>query len=163
DSRGLLLAGRRAARRRTRLRKFGARDATIPSSSCVARVARLHPNSATGLFPQRRGRRCGERATHTSPFRTFDVPQKSTLSIAGVMLGMVAWSQSAPAQTSHGTVPSGRSGQTLDPGVRGGAPGAGAPLPGLSQNELNFFYAAKDVFSESESVPRGVGAALQPR
>jgi CxxC motif-containing protein (DUF1111 family) len=47
--------------------------------------------------------------------------------------------------------------QSIDPGPRGGSPGAGSPLPGLSQNELNFFTAATDVFSEVETVPTGLG------
>jgi CxxC motif-containing protein (DUF1111 family) len=45
----------------------------------------------------------------------------------------------------------------VDPGVRGGAPGAGGPLPGLSQNELNFFNAAAKVFAEVEAVANGLG------
>jgi CxxC motif-containing protein (DUF1111 family) len=47
--------------------------------------------------------------------------------------------------------------QVTDPGVRGSAPAAGGPLPGLSQNELNFFNAAKNVFLEVETVPQGLG------
>ena len=84
-----------------------------------------------------------------------------TLSMAGMMLGAAALSESALAQTS--AIPANRGGggggsaQVTDPGVRGGAPGAGGPLPGLSQNELNFFNAAKDVFSETETVSQGLG------
>src|SRR5258708_584944 len=51
----------------------------------------------------------------------------------------------------------GSGGKTLDPGPRGGAAGAGGPLPGLSQDELNFFTAAKDVFNEVETVAQGFG------
>jgi CxxC motif-containing protein (DUF1111 family) len=47
--------------------------------------------------------------------------------------------------------------KATDPGVRGGPPGAGGPLPGLSQNELNFFNAATAVFNEVEEVPNGLG------
>jgi CxxC motif-containing protein (DUF1111 family) len=47
--------------------------------------------------------------------------------------------------------------QPTDPGVRGGDPGAGGPLPGLGQNELNFFNAAKNVFVETEEVANGLG------
>jgi CxxC motif-containing protein (DUF1111 family) len=51
----------------------------------------------------------------------------------------------------------GPGGKTLDPGPRGGAPGAGGPLPGLSQDELNFFTAATDVFNQIETVADGLG------
>jgi CxxC motif-containing protein (DUF1111 family) len=47
----------------------------------------------------------------------------------------------------------------VDPGVRPGANGAGAPLPGLSANELVFFDAGRDDFAEAE----GVGDGLGPR
>ncbi len=52
----------------------------------------------------------------------------------------------------------GSGGKTLDPGPRGGTAGAGGPLPGLSQDELNFFTAATDVFNQVEAVtPDGLG------
>ena len=44
-----------------------------------------------------------------------------------------------------------------DPGVRGGAPGAGNPLPGLTANELRFFNASRDVFQEVDVVEDGLG------
>src|SRR6266446_3656966 len=47
--------------------------------------------------------------------------------------------------------------QSIDPGPRGGSPGAGGALPGLSQNEQAFFTAAADVFAEVETVPQGLG------
>jgi CxxC motif-containing protein (DUF1111 family) len=47
--------------------------------------------------------------------------------------------------------------QSIDPGPRGGDPGAGGAIPGLSQDELNFFNASKDVFEEVEDVPAGLG------
>src|SRR6266446_4318551 len=47
--------------------------------------------------------------------------------------------------------------QSIDPGPRGGSPGAGGALPGLSQGELAFFTAAADVFAEVETVPQGLG------
>ncbi len=56
-----------------------------------------------------------------------------------------------------------------DPGVRGGAPGAGGPLPGngLTQVQRDFFTAALDVFQEVNSVSGTVagapGAGLGPR
>jgi CxxC motif-containing protein (DUF1111 family) len=47
----------------------------------------------------------------------------------------------------------------VDPGVRGGAAGAGHPLPGLTANELTFFDVGKDDFEEAE----GIGDGLGPR
>jgi len=54
-----------------------------------------------------------------------------------------------------------------DPGVRGGAPGAGGALQGLNADELAFFAAAGEVFAEVDSVsgtvPGEDGAGLGPR
>src|SRR5262245_750125 len=44
-----------------------------------------------------------------------------------------------------------------DPGVRGGAAGAGRPLPGLTVKESKFFDSGKDEFLEVETVPEGLG------
>jgi CxxC motif-containing protein (DUF1111 family) len=47
-----------------------------------------------------------------------------------------------------------------DPGVRGGAPGAGGPISGLSPNELVFFQAGKTDFEELEDVADGLGPTM---
>jgi len=47
--------------------------------------------------------------------------------------------------------------QAVDPGVRGGPAGAGGHLPGLSQDEINFFNAAADIFQEVDGVEEGLG------
>src|SRR5215469_16613586 len=39
-----------------------------------------------------------------------------------------------------------------DPGVRGGTAGAGGALPGLNTDETNFFFGARKVFQEVDSV-----------
>jgi CxxC motif-containing protein (DUF1111 family) len=44
-----------------------------------------------------------------------------------------------------------------DPGVRGGAPGAGGALPGLTANQLSFFNSASGVFQEVDAVADGLG------
>jgi CxxC motif-containing protein (DUF1111 family) len=44
-----------------------------------------------------------------------------------------------------------------DPGVRGGAAGAGETLPGLTVKESKFFDAGKDEFQEVENVVNGLG------
>ena len=47
-----------------------------------------------------------------------------------------------------------------DPGVRGGAAGAGAPIAGLTQTELAFFNAGKDDFEEEEGIDDGLGPTM---
>lgn len=47
---------------------------------------------------------------------------------------------------------SGDFGSADDPGVRGGTPGAGGPLPGLNAGQLAFFEAGKEAFDEANSV-----------
>jgi CxxC motif-containing protein (DUF1111 family) len=77
---------------------------------------------------------------------------------AGVIFGIAVVSESSFAQTSTDSISSRRnSAQVSDPGARSGSPGAGGPLSGLSQNELNFFYAAKNIFSEVDTVSTGLG------
>src|SRR5215831_4492725 len=44
-----------------------------------------------------------------------------------------------------------------DPGLRGGAAGAGGPLPGMAVKESKFFDSGKDDFLEVEAVPDGLG------
>jgi CxxC motif-containing protein (DUF1111 family) len=44
-----------------------------------------------------------------------------------------------------------------DPGVRGGAAGAGGPLPGISPAAAAFFNAASALFQEVDDVPGGLG------
>src|SRR6184192_1234428 len=47
-----------------------------------------------------------------------------------------------------------------DPGVRGGAAGAGAPIAGLSATELALFNAGKDDFEEQEKAADGLGPTM---
>ena len=44
-----------------------------------------------------------------------------------------------------------------DPGVRGGAPGAGLPFSGIDQKTQKFFADAQGQFNEVEGVPNGLG------
>lgn len=60
-------------------------------------------------------------------------------------LAVLMWSGAALAQ--------------VDPGVRGGAPAAGQPLPNLTANERAFFDAGLEDFAEAE----GIGDGLGPR
>jgi len=43
-----------------------------------------------------------------------------------------------------------------DPGPRPGASGAGGPLPGLGTADVTFFNAARDIFTEIDSVSGGI-------
>src|SRR3984957_10609156 len=50
-----------------------------------------------------------------------------------------------------------------DPGVRGGAPGAGAPLAGLTSDEMAFFNDGRGRFADIETVRGGNNTGLGPR
>ena len=47
-----------------------------------------------------------------------------------------------------------------DPGVRGGAAGAGRALPGVTAQEMAFFTAGQGEFTEAESVADGLGPRM---
>jgi len=47
--------------------------------------------------------------------------------------------------------------KVVDPGPRGGPAGAGGPLSGLSADEKALFDAAKVIFMEIDTVPKGLG------
>jgi CxxC motif-containing protein (DUF1111 family) len=51
----------------------------------------------------------------------------------------------------------------VDPGVRGGGPGAGSPLKGLTADEAAFFRDGLARFAEVESVTGGANNGLGPR
>jgi CxxC motif-containing protein (DUF1111 family) len=51
----------------------------------------------------------------------------------------------------------------VDPGVRGGPAGAGAPLNGLTADETAFFQDGKARFAEIEAVTNGANNGLGPR
>jgi len=84
---------------------------------------------------------------------------------AGIVFGLTVVAGAAAAEFRTAAL----SGSTsaVDPGPRGGAPGAGGPLPGLNATELAFFTAAQGVFNEIDSVsgtlPGENGAGLGPR
>jgi len=60
-----------------------------------------------------------------------------------------------------GAVVAGR--EVVDPGVRGGPPGAGGPLSGLTQDELQFFNDGQKRFADVEVVTGGDNNGLGPR
>src|SRR5205814_337537 len=55
----------------------------------------------------------------------------------------------AGAQTATSTA--------VDPGLRGGAAGAGGPLPGLTAQQLVQFASTKETFAEVDDVAHGLG------
>src|SRR5262245_39306549 len=65
----------------------------------------------------------------------------------------------APAPNPSPT-PTFNRGQANDPGVRGGAAGAGAPLPGLTAGQLAFFTQGQEVFNTAEEVDEGLGPRM---
>ncbi len=90
--------------------------------------------------------------------------KKLLLASTIVTLGAFVCSGSALAQVTANrgggggtTGGGGGTSQAVDPGVRGGPAGAGGPLPGLSQNELNFFNAAQVRFEDVDAVANGLG------
>jgi len=66
-----------------------------------------------------------------------------------LLLGVGAYGQSKPGP--------------VDPGVRGGAAGAGGPLKGLTADETAFFQDGQTRFTDVESVTKGANNGLGPR
>jgi CxxC motif-containing protein (DUF1111 family) len=71
------------------------------------------------------------------------------------------WPVVVLAVTFLGTgVPKAQLLQVMDPGVRGGDPGAGGPIDGLSPTESAFFKAGQDEFADVEEVEDGIGPRM---
>jgi CxxC motif-containing protein (DUF1111 family) len=90
---------------------------------------------------------------------------KLSTSIAAMMLSVTA-AQNASAQNALGTNrnnhnhnhdPGGQSSGAVDPGVRGGTPGVGGPIGGLTAAQQAFFTAAQASFQVIETPPVGLG------
>jgi CxxC motif-containing protein (DUF1111 family) len=86
---------------------------------------------------------------------------KLSTSIAAMMLSVTA-AQNALAESKHhgngNHDPSNsQSSGAVDPGVRGGPPGAGGPIPGLTAAQMAFFTAAQARFEVVETVSSGLG------
>ena len=82
--------------------------------------------------------------------------QQVALGACGAFVAAVLATSCArtPAQTANGPV---------DPGVRSGAAGAGAPLPGLTADETAFFRDGFIKFADIEVVTGGTNNGLGPR
>jgi len=94
---------------------------------------------------------------------------KSSLASIAAMILSVAAAQNASAQSTNNHNQSGnavgnQSPGAVDPGVRGGPPGAGGPVGGLNAAQQAFFTAAQASFSVIETVPAGfVPASMSSR
>src|SRR6058998_1258837 len=77
----------------------------------------------------------------------------STLVLVGFFVGCSVSNVDTPSSVDPSSA-------ARDPGVRGGAAGAGAPIGGLSTTELAFFSAGKGDFAEEEEVADGLGPTM---
>ena len=63
-----------------------------------------------------------------------------------VLLTMAGWALSVSAASA-----------ATDPGLRGGAPGAGDPVPGLTADQSTLFFDGQATFAEKEALEDGLG------
>jgi CxxC motif-containing protein (DUF1111 family) len=85
-------------------------------------------------------------------------PQRIFTVAVFLLLGVAGWLQ---AQTSPTTTVVTKAAITArDPGVRGGAAGAGGPIAGLTVRQSEFFVDGKADFEEVESVADGLGPRM---
>ena len=95
----------------------------------------------------------------------------SKLAVLGLAVGICAEfampQNATTASTSTSSTSSASATLAKDPGVRGGTPGAGGPLPNLTSTYADFFTAAFNRFQEVDSVsgtvPNENGIGLGPR
>src|SRR2546427_11796529 len=83
----------------------------------------------------------------------LDTQLLSTVAVVGFFVGCSVSNVDTPSSVDPSSA-------ARDPGVRGGAPGAGAPIAGLTKTELAFFSAGKDDFAEEEEVADGLGPTM---
>src|SRR6059036_1341854 len=82
-----------------------------------------------------------------------DTQLLSTLAVLGFFVGCAVSNVDTPSSVDPSSA-------ARDPGVRGGAAGAGAPIAGLTKTELAVFSAGKDDFAEEEEVADGLGPTM---
>src|SRR3989475_10966709 len=83
----------------------------------------------------------------------LDIRLLSTLAAVGFFVGCSLSNVDTPSSVDPSSA-------ARDPGVRGGAAGAGAPIAGLTKTELAFFSAGKDEFAQEEEVADGLGPTM---
>jgi CxxC motif-containing protein (DUF1111 family) len=76
-----------------------------------------------------------------------------TAVIGAATLGLLALQVDIASQTRTAAA-------AKDPGVRAGAAAAGAPLPGLTSQQMKYFNASKEDFEEVESIEDGIGPRM---
>jgi len=76
----------------------------------------------------------------------LDAQLLSTLAVVGFFVGCSVFNVDTPSSVDP-------SAAARDPGVRGGAAGAGAPIAGLTKTELAVFIAGKDDFAKRKRSP----------
>src|SRR3989449_11280386 len=85
--------------------------------------------------------------------KKLDIQLLSTLAAVGFFVGCSLSNVDTPSSVDPSSA-------ARDPGVRGGAAGAGAPIAGLTKTELAFFSAGKDEFAQEEEVADGLGPTM---
>src|SRR2546425_13055235 len=85
--------------------------------------------------------------------KKLDIQLLSTLAVVGFFVGCSVFNVDTPSSVDPSSA-------ARDPGVRGGAAGAGAPIAGLTKTELAFFSAGKDEFAQEEEVADGLGPTM---
>jgi CxxC motif-containing protein (DUF1111 family) len=88
------------------------------------------------------------------------VRQKSICRLAKCFAATALATQLLSAQAAKVVAPGGK---VVDPGVRGGPSGAGGPLAGLTQDELQFFNDGLKRFADADVVTGGANNGLGPR
>ena len=83
----------------------------------------------------------------------LDTQLLSTVAVVGFFIGCSVSNVDTPSSVDPSSA-------ARDPGVRGGAAGAGAPIAGLTKTELAVFSAGKDDFAEEEEVADGLGPTM---
>src|SRR3989441_3155279 len=85
--------------------------------------------------------------------KKLDIQQLSTIAVVGFFVGCSVSNVDTPSSVDPSSA-------ARDPGVRGGAPGAGAPVVGLPKTELAVFSAGKEDFGEEEEVADALGQTM---
>ena len=91
-------------------------------------------------------------------------PQRISIVAGFLLLGVAGLlqAQTSPTPTAASSSTSAASSTTAarDPGVRGGAAGAGGPIAGLTAGQSAFFTAGQQDFQEVETVANGLGPRM---
>ena len=88
------------------------------------------------------------------PFLRFNRLSALCWQAASVVFALAFLFTLSSCRQTNGTHPAP---EVHDPGVRGGSPGAGDPLPGLTADETEFFQAGLRSFLDIEGVADGLG------